>query len=72
MWEWLTRYPSGRIEDVGTLYEKDLEDQDVAEYDYIIVGGLFWTYIWPDVCKEGLQDVFLRIDWVLIRPSKYF
>jgi ABC-type enterochelin transport system substrate-binding protein len=41
MWEWLTRYPSGRIEDVGTLYEKDLEDQDVAEYDYIIVGGLF-------------------------------
>lgn len=39
MWEWFTRYPSARIEDIGTLFEKDLEDQDVVEYDYIIVGG---------------------------------
>jgi hypothetical protein len=40
MWEWFARYPSIRIEDAGTLYEKDLEDQAVVEYDYIIVGGL--------------------------------
>ena len=41
MWEWFISYPSVRIEDVGTLYEKGLDDQDVVEYDYIIVGGLF-------------------------------
>lgn len=39
MWEWLTRYPSARIEDVGTPYVEDGGPENVATYDYIIVGG---------------------------------
>jgi hypothetical protein len=40
MWEWFTRYPTVRIEDIGTPYVKDTDGEDVVEYDYIIVGGL--------------------------------
>lgn len=40
MWEWFARYPTVRIEDVGTPYVKDIDEEAVVEYDYIIVGGL--------------------------------
>jgi hypothetical protein len=39
MWDWLTCYPSVRIEQIGTPYEKIHEPEDVNAYDYIVVGG---------------------------------
>jgi hypothetical protein len=61
MWELFTRYPTARIEDVGTPYVKEVEDEDVAEYDYIIVGGLSGTGSLLTFQGE-LPDVYLRID----------
>ena len=40
MWEWFTRYSSARIEEIGTPYIKGIDPENVATYDYIIVGGL--------------------------------
>jgi len=42
MWEWFTRYPSARIEDIGAPYVKGLEVENTATYDYIIVGGFIF------------------------------
>ena len=39
MWEWFCRYPSVQIEEVGTPYVKCVALENVAAYDYIIVGG---------------------------------
>ena len=39
--DWLRRYPSVRIEDIGTRYENGVEPGDIAEFDYIIVGGCY-------------------------------
>ena len=41
MWKWFTRYPSARIEEIGTPYVKDRGPKNVATYDYIIIGGSF-------------------------------
>jgi len=41
MWDWFSKYPSVRIEDVATPVMKRLESQDIADFDYIIVGGIF-------------------------------
>jgi hypothetical protein len=40
MWDWLARYPSVRIDQVGTPFEKGLDVENVASFDYIIVGGI--------------------------------
>jgi len=39
MWDWLSKYPALRIEDVGMPIMKSLEVDDIARFDYIVVGG---------------------------------
>jgi hypothetical protein len=39
MWDWFAKYPALRIEDVGMPVIKNLEVNDLAKFDYIIVGG---------------------------------
>jgi choline dehydrogenase len=39
MWDWLRRYPSVQLGEVGTPYENQSHDDVVSIYDYIIVGG---------------------------------
>lgn len=65
MWSWFTRYPFAPIEDIGTSYVKDLTNEsgeDVAEYDYIIVGGLSRDFVGILIGQEGQQDVCWRTD----------
>jgi len=63
MWEWFRKYPSTRIESIGTPYAKGLDLEDVVEYDYIIVGGLFLERRSTRLTfQEALLDALLRID----------
>ena len=39
MWNWVKRYPSVSIEQIGTPYDKGASQDGREEYDYIIVGG---------------------------------
>ena len=45
MWEWLSPYPSVKIEDVGTPYVKSVAPEKVAAWDYIIVGGKYPIFL---------------------------
>jgi len=40
MWDFFARYPSVRIDKVGTPFEKGFDVENVAAFDYIIVGGM--------------------------------
>jgi len=44
MWQWFAKYPSKRIEEVGTRSVKGLESASAAEFDYIVVGGNSCAY----------------------------
>jgi choline dehydrogenase-like flavoprotein len=57
MRDWFSRYPSSRIEDVGTPVLKSLEAQDTAEFDYIIVGGLFSPHLSPLEGNRGNVNI---------------
>lgn len=39
MWDWFSKYPSYRIEEVGTPLMKSVDSINTAQFDYIIVGG---------------------------------
>jgi len=39
MWDWFTRYPSVRVEQIATPYVKGKMPDNVASFDYVIVGG---------------------------------
>jgi choline dehydrogenase-like flavoprotein len=45
MWDWLmdwlVSYPSVRIEEIGTRFDKGVDPEDIMTYDYIIVGGIY-------------------------------
>jgi hypothetical protein len=38
MWDWWARYPSTKIEQIGTPYDKGISIENISTYDYIIVG----------------------------------
>ena len=40
MWDWFARYPSVRIEQIGTPFGKGFDVENVASFDYVIVGGM--------------------------------
>ena len=58
MWEWFSRYPSVRIEDVGTPYVKCIATEKVATYDYIIVGGMSENSYEDADFQGAQQDVY--------------
>lgn len=39
MWDWFTRYPSVRVEQIATPCVKGKTLENIASFDYIIVGG---------------------------------
>lgn len=45
MWNWFARYPSVRIEQIGTPSGKGFDvEKNVTTFDYIIVGGMLSCY----------------------------
>jgi len=58
MWDWFSKYPSVRIEDAATPLMKSLESKDIADFDYIIVGGMF---AYPAARRNSGKWVNLRV-----------
>lgn len=40
MWDCFARYPSVRIDKVGAPFGKGFDVENVAAFDYVIVGGM--------------------------------